>query len=90
MCIQQSLVVALILQDLKHNQLLQNIEALGFEDQGKYSLDLISVICEVMSVPDELRDKWIEVYVSYLDQAKETETLEQLAKRCYQDLVSVQ
>ena len=63
----KKLILHLLQQDLKYHQLTENLRHIGLDDDGRYSLDLMPLIAELMEVPDSLRDKWCEIYVSLME-----------------------
>lgn len=65
----KSLVIRLIQQDLKHSQLTESLRQIGLDDGGLYSLDLISIVAELMEVPPARMERFTEMYGHYLDQA---------------------
>ena len=89
------LILQLILQDLKHNQLTEGLRRLGLEDSGLYCLDILSIIERLMKVPEgETQDRWGAVYVSFLNEAHQYKVsdlgkeLKPLAEKCYDMLVA--
>lgn len=67
--IDKSQIIHLIQQDLKHSQLTEALRNLGLDDGGLYSLDLVSLVAQLMQVPDEQMENFTEIYGSYLDKA---------------------
>lgn len=56
-------VIALIAEDIKHNQLLNGLESIGLNDNDRYTLSLDLVIAEMMGCPKgKVSDKWLETY----------------------------
>jgi len=91
----KSLILQLIQQDLKHHQLTQGLNQLGFDDSGVHCLDILSIVSDLMKVPGgKAQDKWGHVYVSFMHQAHEYkvsglgEELKPLAEKCYEMLVA--
>ena len=89
------LILQLIQQDLKHHQLTEGLHQLGFDDAGVHCLDILSIVSDLMKVPQgEAQDKWGHVYVSFMRQAHEYkvsglgEELKPLAEQCYEMLVA--
>ena len=85
----KSQIVHLIQQDLKHSQLTEALRNLGLDDHGLYTLDLMSLVAELMQVPPEQMEHFTEIYGSYLDKAVEYpvtylgEHLLPVAEACY-------
>ncbi|MBW8201676.1 hypothetical protein [Flagellimonas abyssi] len=65
----KSQIIHLIQQDLKHSQLTEALRNLGLDDGGLYSLDLMSLVAQLMQVPPEHMEDFAEIYGSYLDRA---------------------
>ena len=87
------LIVDLILQDLRHMQLIYGLEAIGLTEEGFYSLDLCFCIAELMGVRgEESIDKLYKVYRVHIEKCRDLEitcsreNLRTLAKECYQQL----
>ncbi|MBW8244532.1 hypothetical protein K1F50_17120 [Muricauda oceani] len=89
----KSQIVHLIQQDLKHSQLTEALRNLGLDDHGLYSLDLMSLVAELMQVPPEQMEHFTEIYGSYLDKAVDYpitylgEHLLPVAEACYRRLL---
>jgi hypothetical protein len=89
----KSQIIHLIQQDLKHSQLTENLRQLGLDDGGLYSLDLISLVAQLMQVPPKQMENFTEIYGSYLDKAAEYpvtylgEHLLPAAEACYRGLL---
>lgn len=90
--IDKSQIIHLIQQDLKHSQLTEALRNLGLDDGGLYSLDLISLVAQLMQVSHEHMEHFIEIYGNYLDEAVKYpitylgEHLLPLAKDCHEQL----
>lgn len=67
--IEKAQIIHLIQQDLKHSQLTESLRNLGLHDGGLYSLDLMSLVAQLMQVPPEKMENFAEIYGSYLDRA---------------------
>ena len=89
------LITRLIQQDLKHNQLLAGLEALGFTDNGLQHLGIHTLIEKLMEVPPEAHNNWATVYFNFLERAQyyplspQGEALLPLAEDCYRQLQSI-
>tara|TARA_B100000678_G_scaffold243415_1_gene215042 strand:- start:22 stop:324 length:303 start_codon:yes stop_codon:yes gene_type:complete len=89
------LINRLIQQDLKHNQLLAGLEALGFTDNGLQHLGIHALIEKLMEVPPEAHNNWATVYFNFLERAQyyplspQGEALLPLAEDCYRQLQSI-
>lgn len=88
----RKLIIDLIKQDMKHQQLIGGLESLGFENRGLFSLELSVIIAGLMKVKAPKRDLWNEVYSKFLVKAEHIDvkmmntTLESLAAECYSAL----
>ncbi len=88
----KNLIIRLIQQDLKHNQLLQGLENLGFTDCGNHSLGIMPIVFELMKLPEKERDIASIVYIEHLEQANNYpasgngKELLKLAKECWRNL----
>jgi hypothetical protein len=66
---QEDLIVSLIQQDLKHNQLTTGLRNVGLEPDV-HCLEIIEVVARLMGVEkDNVTDQWAETYFSFMDQA---------------------
>lgn len=57
-----SLIVKLIAQDIKHNQLTNGLEEIGLSDNENYTLDIVSVVLSLMD--KQPTDNLLETYHS--------------------------
>lgn len=89
----KSQIIRLIQQDLKHSQLTEQLRHMGWDDGGLYTLDLMSLVAELMEVPPTKMDLFAAIYGRYLDQAAKYpvthlgEGLLHLAEGCYRELM---
>nr|WP_321416137.1 hypothetical protein [uncultured Allomuricauda sp.] len=89
----KSQIIHLIQQDLKHSQLTEALRNLGLDDGGLYTLDLMSLVAQLMQVPPEHMANFTEIYGSYLDKATAYpvtylgEHLMPVAEACYRRLL---
>jgi len=93
----KDLILQLIHQDLKHNQLTGGLRKLGFDDFGLHSLNISPIVARLMGMPkEETQDLWDNVYVGFLDVAHQYKVtdlgkeLKPLAEKCYEMLVACQ
>lgn len=91
--INEDLIISLIQQDMKHNQLLTGLERIGFDCQGLFDLGLLEIVSNLMKVPEgRISDRWSAMYVSFMQEAPHYEVsclgeaLEPLAAICYKQL----
>jgi hypothetical protein len=83
------LIVALIAQDMKHEQLLGAFEKIGFQSDI-HELLLLDIIAEVMGVPPKKMSwDWVDIYMKFMKAAEGFEitgngkNLLPLAEACY-------
>ncbi len=56
-------IIALLVADIKHNQLLNGLDSIGLNDNDRYTLSLDLVIADMMGYPKgNVPDKWLETY----------------------------
>lgn len=88
----KTLIVHLLLQDLRHTQLLLLLEK-EERDMEEHYLDIMQVVSRLMGV-EEVSDQFVSLYVWFMDEAANYpvagrgESLRQLAEQCYDMLVS--
>ena len=88
------LIIDLILQDLKHNQLLTGLEKIGLNGSDTHYLGILEIVFQLMKVPEQIANDWGELYVKFMNQAihyeitssTKKETLKPLAEVCYRQL----
>jgi len=86
-------VIRLIQQDLKHSQLTEQLRRMGWDDGGLYSLDLMTLVAELLEVPPTKMDQFATIYGQYLDRATAYpvthlgEELLSVAEGCYWELI---
>jgi hypothetical protein len=87
------LVIRLLVQDMKHEQLLDALNKLGFETD-RHTLDLFNIIAELMGIAENQASwAWSDIYMEYMNKALlypvtlDGESLVPLAKECYEKLV---
>lgn len=87
----EKLIVKLIQQDLKHNQLTVGLQKIGL-DTNLHDLEIIDVVAQLMGIKD-ISNEWLETYISFLEQSSKFEVsdngkdLTPLAKACYKELL---
>lgn len=89
----KTLIVDLIRQDMKHNQLILGLEKLGISGDYHHNLEIVNIVAQLMGiVQGNIRDEWCDVYFSYIHEAgkydiePKGENLRQLAEACYDNL----
>ncbi len=88
------LILELIQQDLKHNQLTTGLRHLGLDDSGLHCLDILSIVAVLMEIPEgEILDSWGTVYTNLMNESYKYEVsdlgeeLKPLAEKCFNQLV---
>jgi hypothetical protein len=91
----KDLTVHLILQDMRHFQLISTLEKAGF-DSDHMVLDIAEVVAGMMGLSAEaITDQWLDTYMGYLDEATEYDMLmpvtklRVLAEACYDELAGM-
>lgn len=91
----KDLILQLIQQDLKHNQLTEGLRQIGLDDYGIYCLDIQPMVARLMGIEKEqVSDRWTEIYGSFMDHAHQTkisdrgEELIPVAQKCYEMLLA--
>lgn len=86
------LIIELILQDLKHNQLIVGLERLNLDAGYCHYLGILDLIQKLMGTPDKLMDAFAATYMEYMKRCLEFpisrsgEELRELATECYECL----
>lgn len=87
----KNLIIHLLLQDLRHTQLLLLLEKEGRDMEAHY-LDIVLVVSRLMGA-EEVSDQFVSLYVWFMDEAANYpvagrgESLQELAEQCYTMLV---
>jgi len=56
-------IIALIAEDIKHNQLLNGLDSIGLWDNDRYTLELDIFIADLMGYRrGKIPDSWFDVY----------------------------
>ena len=85
----KTLIIQLIQQDLRHNQLTGGLRKTGLHTD-LHNLELLTVVARFMGIGrEEVSDEWGEIYVSFLEKALDYPITERgnellpLAEKCY-------
>ncbi len=91
----KDLILQLIQQDIKHNQLTEKLRQIGLDDGGTYTLDLLTIVARLMNIPTgKVADTWANVYNSFMHEAHQhpisdaKNHLQPMAEQCYQLLLA--
>lgn len=87
------LILRLLLEDIKHNQLLNGLHNIGLTDNDRYVTGLDQIIAELMhiqsrNIPDEWYTAYHAVMMNVLPDVEQDECLE-LATNLYRELINV-
>lgn len=83
----EELIILLIQQDMKHQQLVEYICRAGFETY-MHGLDIPHIVAELMGL-NNIPDAWMEIYMKFLGTtvycpiSGKSEIFRELAKECY-------
>src|SRR5690606_30595677 len=86
------LIVELILQDLKHNQLILGLDRLNLDAGYCHFLGIMDLVQRLMEIPEELTDDFAATYMAFMQRSLEFpisrsgEELRPLAGECYDGL----
>ncbi len=86
------LIIELILQDLKHNQLISGLDRLNLDAGYCHFLGIMDLIQKLMGIPDDLIDEFSGTYMTAMHRSlgfpisRSGEELRQLAMECYENL----
>lgn len=90
----KQLIIELLMQDMKHEQLIDGLYKLGFSSD-LHGLNISGVVAELLGIKeDDIDSEWFEIYMDFLSQAKHYEicgtgkNLRPLAETCYTFLTS--
>lgn len=85
----KNLIIHLLVQDMKHEQLINGLTNLGFESQ-QHTLDIMAVVSGLMHIaPEKLSWHWCDAYMAAIKQARQYpittdgQNLLPLAEQCF-------
>jgi len=68
----KELIITLIKQDMKHNQLVLGLQQLGLSCDDYHYLQIYRIIAELMGYKKGVIDeKWLGIYLGYIDKVIE-------------------
>ena len=85
----EDLVIELILQDLKHNQLIYGLDRLNLDAGYCHFLGILDLVQRLMEVPEERMDWFADTYMDAMHHSldfpitRSGEELRPLAMECY-------
>ncbi len=85
----EDLVIELILQDLKHNQLIYGLDRLNLDAGYCHFPGILDLVQRLMKVPEELMDDFADTYMDAMHRSldfpisRSGEELMSLARECY-------
>ncbi len=65
----KNLIISLIQQDLKHNQLVIGLDNIGLQAGEKHHLELLNIVYDLMKVPQAVEMDWGMTYTNYMNKA---------------------
>ncbi|WP_215224474.1 hypothetical protein [Echinicola shivajiensis] len=86
------LIRELILQDLKHNQLIKGLDILDLDAGHRHHLGIMDLVKRLMEVPAHLENDFLDTYMSFMNRCLDYpisslgEELRELAEECYKSL----
>jgi hypothetical protein len=87
-------VIALLVEDIKHNQLLNGLDSIGLWDHDRYTLELDILIADLMGYKHGMiPDSWLDVYHKTMLSIPNNLTPKEAKTRAvilYNDLLQVQ
>jgi hypothetical protein len=91
--IDKNLIVQLLAQDMKHEQLIAALRKIGFESDS-HRLKILEIVAGLMGIrEEEISWEWSEGYVNFMCQVRKYkmrgngENLLPLVEECYQFLI---
>jgi len=61
----REIIIKLIEQDIKHNQLLNGLNEIGLTDNERYTLDIVWIVADMMGIDKtKLSERWLDLYHS--------------------------
>lgn len=91
----KKLLIDLIQQDLKHNQLIIGLDKIGLEGSEIHNLRILEMVSKLMKVPKALQEDWTNAYMLCMEESvnyqitNRGESLKPLAEVCYLKLKSI-
>ena len=89
----EAIIIRLIQMDMKHNQLVGGLRAIGLDGGGLFEIGALEMISELMQFPEgKIEDRLYAMYVGFIDEAANYEitdrgeSLRQLAELAYRQL----
>lgn len=88
----KELLINLIQQDLKHNQLVIGLDKIGLEGSEMHNLRILEMVSKLMKVPKTLQEDWTKAYMLCMEEAvnyqitNRGESLKPLAEVCFNRL----
>ena len=84
-------IIQLLVEDIKHNQLLTGLYSIGLNDDDKYTLNLDLMIAEMMGV-SPIPDAWLDIYhktMLEIDTNITEDERQNIAENLYERLVNI-
>ncbi|WP_186754261.1 hypothetical protein [Echinicola salinicaeni] len=86
------LIIELIRQDLKHNQLIKGLDNIDLDAGLRHHLGIMDLVKRLMEVPAHLENDFLDTYMAFMDRCLDYpitslgEELIELAEECYKGL----
>jgi len=65
----KELLINLIQQDLKHNQLIIGLDKIGLEGSEMHNLRILEMVSKLMKVPKALQEEWTNAYMLCMEES---------------------
>lgn len=92
----KNIIINLIQQDMRHNQLLRGLQKIKLNTDF-HSSEIMDIVGLLMELPKEYEnDHWAKTYISFMEEASKHPFTDRgfellpLAEECYQLLISCQ
>lgn len=89
----RDLIIRLIQQDMKHNQLLAGLHHINLSTAGLYSLNIIGIVADLIDIKIDSSHPCVKMYNTYLERAHRFKVIEDganllpIARECYECLL---
>lgn len=89
----KTLIIKLIQEDIKHNQLVLGLRKAGLEGDNMYYLNILQLVFDLLKVPKEqpIEDHCTDLYLNFMEEAihfkgYRKDDLKPVAEICYRQL----
>ncbi len=91
----RDLIINLIQKDLKHNQLVLNLNGIGLDCNGYYDLSMLRTVAKLMGIKEgSISDQFGDLYESYMQESVQNvithnpKSFADMATKCYESLLA--